>query len=473
MISRYRYPFVASFLPLFILVSFSYSGTLVTTGAGASAEEPAPQPNIIHVFADDLGYGDTGPYGTQIIRTPNIDAMADQGMKFTQHYTSAPVCLPARSCLMSGLHQGHTFARYNQDKNKPMPAEVVSLAEHLKQAGYATGGFGKWSIGEIDTPGNPMDQGFDRFFGYLNQSAASDYYPEQLDDDRGIRELPENRDGQQGAYSHDLIVQEALEFIEAHKDERFYVYLPITPPHTDFVVPEDEIIQYYRETLPTLPDGDKFKEKDMVYAAMVERIDRDMGRILALLAQLGLSENTLVVFDSDNGPAFPGMANRLNSTAGLKGNKRNLWEGGIRSPLIVRWPAAVEAGAVCDQPTVAYDWLATFADLAGVDVQGPTDGRSIVPLMKGGALPERPIYWEFVAVRNSDDPTRYQQAARKGWWKVFRTKSAEPEQLHEPTQLYDLQNDPGETTNVAADHPEIVAELEAFMDANASEDHLP
>ncbi len=440
---------------------------LLGAALGFSSEAPA-KPNIIHIYADDLGYGDLGPYGQQFIRTPNIDTMAAEGMTFTNHYTSAPVCLPSRACLMTGLHQGNTPMRHNQDKDIPLPAEYVTIAEHMKAAGYATGAFGKWAIGDQGTTGAPLSQGFDTFFGFIEQSEADDYYADVLDLDDGYHNypLPGNEDGGRATYTHDIIWQKAMDFVSENREGPFYVYLPVTIPHVWLIAPEDEILQYYRDNLPAQFDAD-----DQAYAAMIERLDHTVGQLLDLLETLGIDENTIVMIGSDNGPASPGSSNRFESTAGLRGGKRSLWEGGIRSPFIVRWPGVVPAGSTCSEPTANYDHLATFAELADIPVAGPTDGRSNVALFTGGTLPERPLYWEFVSRRNDPDPTSYKQAARRGKWKAHRVKSADPGQFHEPTELFDLEADPGETQNIAADHPDIVAELEMFMDRNASESH--
>lgn len=456
-------PHVKSLSPL-ILVLLLVQASIHTL----AAQSVPAKPNIIHIYADDLGYGDLGPYGQQLIRTPNIDEMASRGMTFTNHYTSAPVCLPSRACLMTGLHQGNTPMRHNQDKDIPLPAHYVTIAEHMKAAGYATGAFGKWAIGDQGTSGAPLSQGFDTFFGFIEQSEADDYYADVLDLDDGYHNypLPGNENGGRATYTHDIIWQKAMDFVSANAQGPFYVYLPVTIPHVWLMAPDDEILRYYQDNLPENFDAD-----DQAYAAMIERLDRSVGELLDLLESLGIDENTIVMIGSDNGPASPGMSNRFNSTAGLKGAKRQLWEGGIRSPFIVHWPGTVPAGSTCSEPTVNYDHLATFAELAGIPLGGKTDGRSNVPLFTGGTLPERPLYWEFVSRRGSSDPTDFQQAARRGKWKAYRVKSADPDEFHEPTQLYDLETDPGETTNLAADHPAIVAELELFMDRNASESH--
>jgi arylsulfatase A-like enzyme len=382
--------------------------------------------------------------------------MAAEGMKFTDHYTSVPVCLPTRCCLMTGLHNGHARLRTNQAKGIGLQPEDTTIAKVLKSAGYATGAFGKWAIGELDTPGHPTAQGFDTFFGYTHQSAAHEYYPETLVRDDQRFKLPANAGGKKGAYSHDLIWNEMLGFVRKHQAGPFYAYVPITLPHTDFVVPDDEIRAKYSRLLD--------KDDDVVYASMVARIDRDMGRLLALLKELDIDENTLVIFDSDNGPAFPGRINTFDSTGPFRGRKRLLQEGGIRVPMIARWPGKIEPGSVCTQPNVGYDFLATFADLAGAKVPGRTDGRSFAPNLMGRKLPERDyLYFEFVVnPRRTRNLKSWQQGARKGKWKACKTKAG-------PMELYDLEADPGESNDLAARHPELVRTFEKILADNASD----
>jgi len=419
----------------------------------------ARAPNIVHVFCDDLGYGDIGCYGQQRFPTPRLDAMAAEGMRFTNHYTSVPVCLPARCCLMTGLHNGHAHMQYNQDKDKTL-IDQPNIPRLLKSQGYATGGFGKWSLGEQGTPGEPLAQGFDRFFGYLDQSRAHSYYPDYLDDDHGRVELPGNAKGAQGQFSHDLIVDEAMAFIRKNASGPFYAYLPITLPHSDFTVPDDEILARAQELMP-----DQAKEDRAIYAAMVMRIDRDVGRILDLLQKLGIDDNTLVLFDSDNGPSFPGMSNFFDSTCGMRGSKRSLYEGGIRVPLIARWPGHVPAGRVSDHQSVGYDFLATFAALNSTTTPAGTDGISFLPTLLGEQQAQPPFrYWEFAAVKKRAGGR--QRAVRQGDWKLYRLDDEAPE-------LYDLAQDPNESRNLADKHPTVVAELDAIIAANISPDFLP
>ena len=422
-----------------------------------TALKPKRPPNIIHIFTDDLGYGDLGCYGQQRFPTPRLDRMAAEGMRFTNHYTSCPVCLPARCCLMTGRHNGRASMRYNQDKNKTLVDEMT-IPRLLSGQGYATGGFGKWSLGLNDSPGAPLSQGFDHFYGYLHQSRAHSYYPEFLDDDRGIQELPGNAGGAQEQFSHELIMQQGLSFIRAQAQRPFYAYFPITLPHDDFTVPDDELLATARELCS---DGDHDK---LVYAAMVMRIDRDVGRILDLLTELGIDDNTIVLFDSDNGPSFPSEIRYFNSAGGLRGQKRSLYEGGIRVPMVARWPGHVPAGVTSDYQSAGYDFLATLAELSGAAAPTATDGISFAPNLLGQqqAQPEY-RYWQFAARRNK--PKGRQRAVRSGDWKLYRLDDA-------PAELYHLGEDAGETRNLATKHSDQVAKLDQIIDANISEEFL-
>jgi len=417
------------------------------------------RPNVIYILADDLGYGDLGCYGQKKIRTPNLDRMAAEGMRFTQHYAGTTVCAPARCSLMTGLHTGHCHVRGNKGTNGydlPIPDGTFTLAELFKRAGYVTGCFGKWGLGGPETEGHPNNQGFDEFFGYLGQGKAHFYWPaflwhnaEQVVLDRQV-------------YSHDLITDHALQFVHDHRDRPFFMYLPYTIPHAELRVPEDEIIQSYRALgWPETPYyGSHYGDQPTphaAFAAMIARMDRDIGRLLSLLKTLGLEEDTVVMFSSDNGPHSEGGADPtfFNSRGGLRGKKRDLYEGGIRVPFIVRWPGRVRAGAVSDHISAFWDVLPTCAELIDVPAPADLDGVSFLPELLGRSQREHEyLYWEFHEQGGK-------QALRQGDWKAVRLNMktvADP-----PVQLYNLRTDPTESTDVAAQHPAVAQRLKALM----------
>ncbi len=403
------------------------------------------KPNIIFIMADDMGYADAGCYGGEHIQTPNIDGMASEGMRFTQCYAGAPVCAPARSVLLTGLHTGHTRVRGNFGKGGvtglgggkgrvPLESEDVTVAEVLKTAGYVTGITGKWGLGEPGTSGTPNRQGFDEWFGYLNQRRAHSHYPDFMWLNEAKFDLPGNDDGRKQQYTHDLFTGFALKFIKRHKAKPFFLYVPYAVPHAKFEVPD----------LAPYLDKD-WNEEEKAYAAMITRMDRDLGKMLALLKKCAIDKNTVVFFCSDNG-----AANRYDhlfkSSGSLRGRKRDLKEGGIRTPMVVRWPGEIVAGSVSDSPWTFADFLATAADLAEIEVSGPTDGVSVVPTLKGlpqSELRERLLYWEFFE-------KGFQQAARRGEWKVIRSEPGAA------LELYHLGKDPGEARNVAEEHPDVI-----------------
>ena len=427
----------------------------------------AAKPNIILVMADDLGYGHLGSYGQDRIRTPHLDRLAAEGMRFTQAYAGSTVCAPSRSVLITGLHGGHTSVRGNLG-DAHLRDEDVTLAEVLKSAGYATGGYGKWGLGLADSPGHPLRQGFDDFLGYLHQVHAHFFYPFWLTLNHGRLDLPLNRDGGRGHYSHDLIFDRALEFVRKNRDGPFFCYLPVTIPHVELAVPADSLAEYLGE-FPEIGGGQERRIGYIVspnpratYAAMVSRLDRDIGRLVDLLATLGIAEDTIVIFNSDNGAQsrFDVSEDFFNATAGLRGYKGSMYEGGLRVPQIVRWPGHVEPGSETDHVTYFPDLMPTFAELAGVETPS-TDGISIVPtiLKQGGQRQAEWLYWELVSSGNQ----LRSQAARKGRWKFVRPR------MDSPVEVYDLQEDEGETTDLAARHPELVEAFERWVDENRTE----
>jgi arylsulfatase A-like enzyme len=381
--------------------------------------------------------------------------MAQQGLRFTDHYAGAPSCHPSRCALFTGKHTGHAFIRGNS--KIPLRPEDFTLSQMLKQAGYATGGIGKWALGDGDTTGAPWKKGMDEFFGYLDQTHAHGYYPDFLWRNGQRIEIPENKDGQRQTYSHDLFVDFALDFIRRHKGRPFFFYGAFTIPHAEVTVPEDSLAEYRgRWPEPKTFAGSKtYCPQDQpraVRAAMITRLDRDVGRILDLLDELKLSENTLVIFTSDNGPITAGGQDPefFDSNGPLRDLKFTLREGGIRVPCLARWPGKIVPASTTGFVSDFADMFPTFAELAGVKPPAGLDGVSILPTLLGEAAKQKARayhYWEAAPA----------QALRQGDWKVYR---GAPDR---PVELYDLATDIGETRNVAAQHPGIAARLEKLM----------
>ena len=412
------------------------------------------RPNIIFIMADDLGYGDLGCYGQKHILTPNIDKLAEEGMRFTDCYAGSTVCAPLRSVLMTGQHTGHTRVRNNMakaggtlvtdngspERRVPLEAEDVTVAEVLKQAGYATGITGKWGLAEPNTNGVPIRQGFDEWFGYLNQRRAHTYYPPYLWHNEEKMMIEANADGRRGQYSHDMFTKFALDFVRRHKDRPFFLYLPYTIPHARYEIPGTEPY-----TNKSWPDDAK------VYAAMVTLMDADIGRIMKLLKELDIDKKTLVFFCSDNGGAkrWEGI---FDSSGLLRGQKTNLYEGGIRTPMIVRWPGNVPAGKTSNAPWYFADVMPTLAEIAGVTPPANIDGMNVLPLLLGKKqrTDDRFLYWEF--------PTgKFQQAVR---WRNYKAVRAAP---GKPLELYDLSRDIGEKNDIAKDNPDVITKIEAYL----------
>ncbi|MCX6889525.1 MAG: arylsulfatase [Verrucomicrobia bacterium] len=408
----------------------------------------ADKPNIIFILVDDAGIGDFSPYGCKYGVTPNIDRLASEGMKFTRAYSGSAVCAPSRCVLMTGQHTGHALRRANQSNIGllSLPADQKTVASLLHGAGYATGGFGKWGLGNPGSTGAAEKQGFDVFFGYYDQKHAHDYYTDHLVKN-GV-DVPQSQSGKRTweDYSHTRIADETLKFIEQNKDRPFFCYAAWTPPHGDFVIPENPVF------------GQKaWTEEVRNYAAMVALVDRDVGRLMKKLKDLGIDEKTLVVFSSDNGANLE-FIESLGSTGGLRGYKRMLYEGGTRTPFIARWPGKIQPSTTSDLLTSSVDFLPTAAELSGVHGPKGLDGHSIVPTLlgKGQQVVHESLYFEIY------EPY-FQQAVRMGDWKGYRlgTKA--------PLELYDLKSDPAEKQNLAAAHPDIVKRIEAIMTA----EHTP
>lgn len=455
-----------------ILLSTS---TCFIFGACQPAKNIQP-PNIILVFADDLGYGDLGCYGQKLIKTPNIDQMAQDGILLTDFYSAAPVCAPSRCSLITGKHAGHAFIRHNVNQlplgQLPIPEEEVTIAELLKQAGYSTAAFGKWGMGSLFNEGDPLKQGFDHFYGYYCQCKAHNYYPEMLWNDRDTVRLrnevvpvnvnfidyPLSYATQKVDFSPNLVFDDLLRFVEKNKANPFFLYYATTLPHSNGEAPADEKFE--------VPDWGIYQDSTWLpaekgYASMITILDRQVGQIIAKLKELNLAENTIVIFTSDNGPTL--FAKRFESAGELKGRKRDLYEGGIREPFVAWWPGKIPAGLVSEQPTATYDFLPTFCELSGVEIPGFADGQSLLPLLKGETfVQERPLYWEFYEGEGSP-----KQALRKGDWKLIRNYFNQPEK--QALELYNLKNDQQEAMNVADENPEIVKELIAVMDQEHKE----
>jgi arylsulfatase A-like enzyme len=413
-------------------------------------------PNIIFILTDDLGYYELGCYGQEVLETPRLDAMAAEGMRFTQCYTGAPVCAPSRSVLMTGQHGGHTRVRDNfagvggvpPQGRVPLQREDATVAEMLKDVGYATGIFGKWGLGEPGTGGIPNRKGFDEWFGYLNQRAAHSYYPPYLWRNQEKVELEGNAGEGRAQWSHELIAEAGLNFISGHADEPFFLYLPWTLPHGRYEIPD----------LGPYADMDWPKEAK-AYAAMVRRIDTDVGRVLDLLSELGIDENTIVFFCSDNGAArrWEGLFDSLRH---LRGNKGDVYDGGILTPMIVRWPGQVPEGTVSDVVWYFADFLPTAAALTEIEPPAEIDGVSVLPALLGDEqdLSSRCLYWEMPG-----DPL--QQAARRGDWKAVRHG------LRGGVELYDLSSDPSEEHNVAGENAGLTDEMTRYL--NTAHTHSP
>jgi len=453
------------------LIGTTGAGAVARTGAAKTPQQaqarPVRQaqgkPNIVYILADDLGYGDLSCYGQKKFTTPNIDRLAAEGMRFTDHYSGSTVCAPSRCCLMTGLHTGHAFIRGNKELSPegqhPIPAGTVTVAKLLKAAGYATGMFGKWGLGGPGTEGDPVKQGFDEFFGYNCQRQAHTYYPGHLW--HNDQKVP--LDGK--TYSHDLIVEKALAFVKANRDRPFFCYMPVTIPHASLHVPEDSAAPF-RKKFAEFEDvvgryaGPQIKNPAACFAGMVTRLDGHVGTLLSLLKELGLDEKTIVMFSSDNGPHSEGGHRPafFDSNGPLRGQKRDLTEGGIRVPLVARWPGKVPAGTTSGHVSAFWDMLPTFCELAGAEAPGSIDGISFVPTLRGGGQQRAHeyLYWEFWE-RNGA------LAVRKGDWKAVRVGTATNPDA--PMKLYNLKDDLGETTDLAAKHPEIVSALAGIMKA--------
>jgi arylsulfatase A-like enzyme len=426
-------------------------------------------PNIVLILADDLGYGDLSCYGQKTLPTPNLDKLAAEGMRFTRHYAGSTVCAPSRCVLMTGLHTGHAPLRTNYDT--PMPDSVPTLATQLKQAGYATGAFGKWGLGDVIPPNDPNRKGFGQFYGYVDMYHAHNFFPpflvrngqrEPLNNDlipgsdagpwsgrgNGVAQNPKD-------YAPDFIVNEALRFIDAQAQKAFFLYLAFNTPHANNEGGKNE----YKRGME-VPDFGPFANRDWPdpekgFARKMADIDRDVARVVAKLREHGLAEKTLVIFTSDNGPHQEGghQADFFDSNGPLRGRKRDVYEGGIRVPTIAWWPGRVPAGTTSDHLSGFQDYLPTFCELAGAKLP-KSDGLSLVPTLLGKTAEQRQheyLYWEFYEGGGK-------QAVATEKWKAVRLNWNE--KPDGPLELYDLQSDLGEEHNLAADHPEVIMTMQ-------------
>ncbi|MGF1580122.1 MAG: arylsulfatase [Gemmataceae bacterium] len=447
----------------------------ITAPGWAGETKERRKPNIIFIMADDLGFAELGCYGQKKIRTPFLDQMAKEGIRFTQHYAGNAVCAPSRCVLMTGLHSGHTYIRNNKEVRPegqaPIPDHVLTVAEILKQAGYVTGCFGKWGLGPPNSEGDPLNQGFDEFYGYNCQRHAHNFYPRYLYKNRKKITLKGNNRGLTGKqYSHDLLEEEALGFIRRHQKKSFFLYVPFTIPHLALQVPEDSLKEYKGKWEDPPYKGGKgylpHPHPRAAYAAMVTRMDRSVGRILALLRDLNLDEDTIIFFTSDNGATY----NRLGgsdsyfffSNGLLREFKGSLHEGGIRVPMIVRWKGKIKPETKTDLISAFYDVMPTLCDIAGAKTPKKTDGISFLPTLLGKTAKQKRheyLYWEFSGYGG-------QQAVRMDKWKAIRKKLRRGKlQVY----LYDLEKDISEKTDVAQQHPKIVQRIEQIM----RENHTP
>jgi len=422
------------------------------------------KPNIILILADDLGYGDIGCYGQTKIKTPHLDRMAAEGMKFTQFYAGSTVCAPSRCSLMTGLHTGHCEIRgnkeYKPEGQHPLSAEAVTVAELLKQTGYTTGAMGKWGLGGPGTDGVPEKQGFDLFFGYNCQREAHFYYPEHLWKNEKKFIIEENKKGKKAVYSHDLIVNEALAFIKKHHKEPFFLYLPFTIPHAELAVPEKELKQYTGLFPETPYPGAHYSSQDKpraAFAAMVSRLDSDIGRIFTLLKQKNIDNQSRVIFSSDNGPHKEGGHDPafFESSGPFRGMKRDLYEGGIRVPFIARWPGRIQAGSINKHIGAFWDFLPTVCELAGLQSPDNIDGISFLPALTGKKQPKHAyLYWEF------HEQGGKQAVLMEPWKGIWINVRINPDG---PIELYDLSQDQKEQNDVSSLHPEIVKKIDQIM----------
>jgi arylsulfatase A-like enzyme len=430
--------------PLLILAAVVLAGRFHAEGAAPK------RPNIIFILSDDVAQGDLGCYGQKLIQTPNLDRMAREGTRYTQAYCGTTVCAPSRTSLITGLDMGHSPIRANRELQPegqmPMPADTVTVAQVLKTSGYATACMGKWGMGMFDTTGSPLKKGFDHFYGYNCQRHAHSYFPPYLYNDDKRFALAGNENKGRKIYAQNLIAEESLRWVREHRNAPFFFFYALTLPHGNFEIDDQGI---YKDK--------PWSEQEKNYAAMVTRLDSDVGRLLSLLKDLKIDDTTLVMIAGDNGSSFPPaspLGKRFEQAAnGLRGFKRELYEGGLRQAAIARWPGTVPSGRVSDEPWAFWDFLPTAVELAGASVPAACkpDGRSLVSFLKGGPAPQRDyFYWEL-------HEAAHIQAIRFGDWKAVRNGP------DKPIELYDLKADAAESKDLAAQHSDLVSKAESLM----------
>jgi arylsulfatase A len=446
--------------------------TLTTLLTGLLSLSATAAPNIIYILLDDAGYGDFSCYGQKKFSTPNIDRLAAEGIKFTDHYSGSTVCAPTRSVLMTGLHTGHTPSRGNKEIKPvgqfPIPAETFTIAEALKKQGYATAAFGKWGLGFPGSEGDPVNQGFDRFYGYNCQRNAHTYYPTWLFDDKEKTTL----DGK--TYAHDLITEQSLKWIREHKDGPFFVYLPVTIPHAALHVPE-EYAAPFRKKFPQFENvvgkyaGPNIKNPPAMFAGMMTKVDEDTGRLLDLLKELGIDDNTIIMFSSDNGPHQEGghKPDFFNSSGGFRGHKRDLYEGGIRTAMIARWPGKIAPGTTSKHISAHWDVFPTTCYIAGAPTPDGLDGISFLPTLTGKEQEKHDyLYWEFHE-RGGKRAVRFGEDGR---WKAVQLNLSKKGK-DAPIELYDILKDPTEKNNLADKNKDLVAKaIHLFEEAHTEND---
>lgn len=425
-------------------------------------------PNIIFILADDLGIGDLGCYGQEFFSTPNIDNLAKEGIMFTNHYAGAPVCAPSRCALLTGKHTGHASIRQNHSQigegRVSLSNADFTIGQLAREAGYKTAAFGKWGVGEDGTEGVPNKRGFDEYFGYLNNNHCEFYYTDFLYENLDTFWIEANQDGKMGVYTHDLFTEKTKRFIKENRDTSFFIYLPYTIPHDLYQAPEEDSAPFIGKFT-----GDGQTEYDSVrsvYAGMITRMDRQIGEIMDLLKETGIDGHTLVIFTSDNGAVNPKTfgGDYFKSHGIFRAAKGDLFEGGIRTPLIARWPGKIQPGTTTDHISAFWDFMPTLADIAGAP-QPETDGISYLPALLGNTDQENHeyLYWEFskrgVAC----------QAVRLGDMKIIRNEG-----IDAPVEVYNLKTDPEESMNIADSFPDIVSQgLKIFKDAHIDNRHYP
>ncbi|GLR18946.1 arylsulfatase [Portibacter lacus] len=459
---------------LFVIQLILLSSCTNTSNSSSEKNITEDRPNIIYILADDLGYGDLSFTGQQHFSTPNIDKLAKGGMFFTQHYAGATVCAPSRSALMTGLHTGHTYIRGNKgvkpEGQYPIDDEALTVAEILKKGGYVTGAFGKWGLGPVQSEGDPNRQGIDQFFGYNCQTLAHNYYPFHLWDNQNKVILEDNSGDSQTTYAPEVIHQNALSFIEKNRDTSFFMFYPSVIPHAELLAPSAEVEPFIGKVGQEKPykgteDGPRYRlggygSQELphaTFAAMVTILDKQVGDVINKLEQLGIAENTLIIFTSDNGPHKEGGADPdfFNSNGPFKGYKRDLYEGGIRVPTIAYWPKKIKAGTKSDHISAFWDFLPTACDIANQPKPKNIDGISFLPSMLGEEQKTHDyLYWEFHEQGGK-------QAVRMGKWKGIKLKMAN--NFDAPIALYNLEMDLREENDVSANNPQIVEEMKRIM----------